>query len=367
MRNTLITVLILLIAVTISAQNRGLTATFTPASLNVNMLYTTSFDPFAPHNQPLLTTLTITNSLDESYPVDLQVRVRWNGILLVTADFRTKEGMGIPANGTFYLTNRDLITNHASTNFIKLDDEIDLQEIINASNLLRDAALSGSFPDGTITIEIAVKRTGTAAWASEADFSITVQNIGNIYAVYPGNPLGGVPPIMNPTGYLWNALFTNFNTFNLTIKEFPPNNPPTSGNIETSGTVFFANPAPMTTSSFTDFLPYRDNHYYAWQVSSTMFTETNPLRRGRSGGTSGEVKSNWHVFQFNASIDTQDQQSEFFTILSLLNNPLIINMLNSGWRPTGTVIYNGRFVSGQDALDLLNSLIGLSIEAEIVN
>ncbi len=367
MKNTLITVLILLLAVTVFAQNRGITATFTPASLNVNMLHITSFDPFAPHNQPLLTTLTITNHLNESYPVDLQVRVLWNGILLVTADFRTKEGMGIPAYGAFYLTNRDLITNHASTNFVKLDDEIDLQEIINASNLLKDAALSGSFPDGTITIGISVKRTGTAAWASETDFSITVQNIGNIYAVYPGNPLGGVPPIMSPTGYLWNSLFTNFNTFNLTIKEFPPNNPPTASNIGTSGTVFYAPPAQMTNSSFTDFLPYRDNHYYAWQVSSTMFTETNLPGRGRSGGTSGVVKSNWYVFQFNASTDIQDQQSEFFTILSLLNNPLIINILNSGWRPTGTIIHNGRMETGQSALELLNSILGLSIEAEIVN
>ncbi len=367
MKNTLIAVLILLLAVNVSAQNRGLTATFSPASLNVNMLYTTSFDPFAPHNQPLLTTLEIKNLLNASYPVDLQVRVLWNNNLLVTADFRTKAGMGIPAFGSFFMTNRDLITNQASTHFEKLDAAINLQDIINASNLLRDAVLSGFFPDGTITIGIAVKQTGTPAWAAETAFSITVQNIGNIYAVYPGNPLGGVPPVMSPTGYLWNSLFTNFNTFNLTIKEFPPNNPPTASNIETSGTIFYASPSQMTNSSFTDFLPYRDNHYYAWQVSSTIFTETSLPGRGRSGGTSGVAKSNWYVFQFNASTDTQDQQSEFFTILSLLNNPLIINMLNSGWRPTGTIIHDGRMETGQSAIELLNSILGLSIEAEIVN
>lgn len=366
MRHTLLMVLVLLIAVTASAQNRGLTATFTPASLNVNMLYTTSFDPFAPHNQPLLTTLEIRNTLNESYPVDLQVRVLWNGNTLVTAGFRTKDGMGIPANGSFYLSNRDLITNQSSTHFVKLDAAIDLQDIINASNLLKNAVLSGFFPDGTITIGIAVKRTGAPAWASETAFSITVQNIGNIYAVYPGSPMGGVPPMMSPTGYLWNALFTPFNTFNLMIKEFPPNNAPTASNIETSGTLLYGNPAPMTGNSFSDFLPYRDNHYYAWQVSSTLFTETNPLS-GRSLGSAGVVKSNWYVFQYSASSDTDDRQNEFFTLLSLLNNPLILNLLNSGWRPTGTVIYNGRLETGPNALEMLNSLIGQAIEAEIVN
>ena len=49
----------------------------------------------------------------------------------------------------------------------------------------------------------------------------------------------------------------------------------------------------------------------------------------------------------------------------MLNNNELRNVYNSGYNTVGTIIFEGRTYSGQDALDLVESLMGKEIQVRL--
>jgi len=367
MKTRLLTfVLLLILGLPLMAQE--MSATFSPSTIYVNNFNTASFDPTDPGSQPLLTTLTIRNNSAESFVFLLKIAVKWNDIELTNATYRSKEP--IAANSNFFpLTNRDLITTSSSTYF---NEEgvggISLNSVIENNEVLKSAVLAGFFPDGTVKLEVSVKKLGAATYSNPAVFSIVVRNAGTISLVSPGVPIGQIPPeiSVNPVNFFWNAIMTEFNQFNLIIREFPPASPPTAGSVETMGSLFYPQmPSPVMGTSFNDFLPFVPGNYYAWKVSTGLYTESNPFTRNRANNS---LDSNWFVFRYvTAEESPANQINELLAVLSSLGNPDMNTLFSQGYAPIGIVQIDGRSYSGEEAVNLIRNLIGQNIAVQIGN
>ncbi|MDD5536778.1 MAG: hypothetical protein PHS36_06345, partial [Candidatus Cloacimonetes bacterium] len=75
--------------------------------------------------------------------------------------------------------------------------------------------------------------------------------------------------------------------------------------------------------------------------------------------------SSWFVFRYIADEGGDQSPEDVQAILTMLKNPALWNLINMGYTPTGEVIYEGRTYRGQDAIDILNSLIGKEIEVKV--
>jgi hypothetical protein len=119
-------------------------------------------------------------------------------------------------------------------------------------------------------------------------------------------------------------------------------------------------------SGFADFLAFNPGNYYAWQVSTDLFSEFNPINHYKNPSTPTSLASNWFVFRFvneaqNNSQNAADMQAQ----LNMLNNLTLRNLISQGYNPVGTVIYEGRTYTGQDALDLLSGLVGKELQVQL--
>ncbi|MDZ4181766.1 MAG: hypothetical protein U1B83_02730 [Candidatus Cloacimonadaceae bacterium] len=371
-------VLALLIAIPLSAQPASYNVNFSPPSVTVNTFNTASFDPMTPDTQPILTTLNIRSNLTRDARFYLKVEIFWSGVsqALINATYISNDILG--AGMSFYpLTNRNLITNNASGHFTDVGQvSFSLDDIIANSTVLENAVLAGYFPDGTLSLRVSVQPqpenefmpVPPTNWnnAVVSTFSIIVRNAGVIHLVSPGRPIGTVPPqvSMKPVSYVWNAINTGFNRFRLTIKQFSSNETPNSGSVEVMGTVIYDEILDIGVSNFAEFLPYNEDYFYAWKVTTTNYSETNPAPP-RAQNQSGTVSSVWHVFKYVSDATGGQNTNELQAILTMLNNLLIQNLFNAGYAPTGTVILDGRNYSGQEALDLAESLIGQELQIRV--
>ncbi len=363
--------LTLLVLISLPLLSLDVEASFTPSAIQVNNFNTASFDPVHPETQPVITTLDIRNNTNASFYVKLRLRIKWNGIDLTSADYISK--MPIEPNGVFpSLSNRDLITVNASTYFMKdpqgTESITSLTDIINNSPLLESAVLSGFFPDGLLVLEVSVRRADQTSVADTKTFSINIRNAGVINLSSPGRALGQTPADVDgsPLTFAWNSINTNFNEYYLTIREFPPSVVPNISTVETMGTQFFTSSAPLVGNSFNEFLPFVSGNYYAWQVTTRLYDETNP--QIRANDRNAVLKSNWFVFRYISPDQSPiNSINELQAVLISLGQPSLISVFDQGFATTGEVIYNGRTYSGQEAIDLVRELIGREISIEILN
>ncbi len=340
-------------------------AQFIPTSVQVNVLNTSSFDPVNPHLQPILTTLQLRNNSAAAAKFDMKLEMLWNSISLASATFRSRQALNSGAMQT--LTNRDFITNNETSPILEsLTNNLNLDSVLK-NPYLENAILAGFFPDGNLRFKVSVGNEGSATtqnWGSVAEFVIQIRNTAAIHLVFPGKPIGQTPSAVNvlPATFMWNSTITGFNEFSLTIREFAPLSPPTAGNVNNSGVLFYQSEV-GNVNTFSDFLSFQEDHFYAWRVSTNIYNEGRPV--GQPGG-GNSLFSNWFVFKY-VTDSTQDTSMEITAILNFLNNPLLQNLFSHGFSPTGNVIYEGRVYSGQEALDLINSLIGKDVTIEIGN
>ena len=239
-----IVMVIALLPVLVGAQ-ANFSVEFDRFSINVNNFSTASFDPFAPELQPRLTTLTIRNTGTPLVKIDLKLVLEWNNILLVETIFSSKDKQEF-----WTLTNRDLITNKASTffDFKPGSEGITVQQAIEKSPTLKSAVLAGYFPDGELKFKVWVREYSETVFdnnnAVSDDFTIIIRNAGNITLLSPGVPIGKTPALVSgfPLSFLWNSQLTDFNKYKLIIKEFPPGNPPSLNTVDRAGAVFYETP-----------------------------------------------------------------------------------------------------------------------------
>lgn len=340
-------------------------AAFNPNSIEVNTMAVTSFDPNDPLSQPNLTTLTVYNN---GQRIDLKVRIFWNNTKLVEANFQHRN-LGFYDNIVTF-SNRELISNEGHPDFEnKYGTDISVGDVIDANRILKEALLGGYFPDGDLEIRVWVRPYNIDAWTvADSDigtrFIIKIRNAGAINLVSPGVAIGQTPPQISerPISFQWNSIATGFNDLKLVIREYPANNPPTSSNIESTGNLFYQNMS--ASSGFSDFLAFNPGNYYAWQVSTELYNEFST--HSRTPNTPQVIKSNWFVFRFvDDSQNNSDAAADIQAQLNVLNNQTLRNLIAQGYTPVGTVIYEGRTYSGQDALDILSGLVGKELQVQL--
>jgi len=375
---------LMLILVPLSASRGNFSASFTPSRVYVNELNTASFDPSAPDIQPLLTNLTIPNNGDTAARIRMKLEVLWNTLTIIGSEYISKEE--VQPGGIIPLTNRDLITTEASSYFntVAGTPTINLDAILNSSPVLKDAVLSGYFPDGDLIIRISLSESlVTPEYESPVAFIITVRNTGVIHLVSPGSQIGTTPTLVNmkPVSFVWNAVNTGFNLAWITIREFNPQNPPNSGSVATTGNLIYETPDDASAAAlaqslnFADFLAFNENHYYAWQITMDNYDEYNvnltpplpPSKRNRGKTGSNTITSIWNVFKYVSDASDSQNANEIQALLNQLNRLEIQNLFNSGFMPTGLVNADGRNYTGSDAVRIVEELIGKELEINIGN
>jgi hypothetical protein len=348
----------------------SLTATsisFSPQEIMLNRLSTLSFDPIRPESQPILANVTLTNGA-QMQRIKMQVVLKWNNQTIIGPNevvFISKEAWS--PNQSVSMSNRDLITEHDNIYF-EPDGHIniDIMDAIESFPTLEAAALSGFFPDGRIELEVSVKGENSANWENTGVFRIVIRNAGSIQLVSPGRPIGQNPPKLSglPLSFFWNAVNTGFNEERLVIREFPAHVPPQASTVERGGSeVYHSQTGDI--SGFSEYIPFNDGYFYAWQVYVPLYDENNPRSQRSAQGSS--LKSRWFVFQYVENMDSDEDGGDIQALLNLLGNEALLNLQNLGFTPTGEVIYDGVVYRGQDAIDLINSLLGKEIEIKVLD
>ena len=347
----------------------AVTATFSPSELQVNKLSTFTFDPVSPQGQPILTHLTVTN-LGATEKVIVQLVLKWNSNELIKpgeAVYISRQPL--PTGQSLVLSNRDLVSEQGG---IRLEPapgssvNIDIMDVIENFPTLEGAVLSGYFPDGELLLETSVKAVSAANWENTSVFRIKVRNAGAIYPISPGKVIGQVAPSVKdiPVSFLWNSINTgfDFNQQQIVIKEFPPNSPPSFSTVAQTGVEIYRRAAD---SGFSDYIPFSDKYYYAWQVYTPIIDQTNIPAPDKAAPLGKSLASEWFVFRYLAEDMDAPNPEDVQAMLNILGNSYLIHLLNMGYAPTGEVLLDGRRYTGQDAVDILASLAGKEIHVEL--
>jgi hypothetical protein len=369
-RMTLLILLLLALGTMLHAQDAQMSISCSPSEIFVNNLSTSTFDPVNPMSQPILTNISIRNDSEIAFIFQVNLQIYWNSIPLLNGSGITFQSLEqIQPGMVRNLTNRDFIRQEAGSILDKPDGDISLETIINSDTVLRNAIQSGFFPDGTITfVFTASSRDSNKAVPSlaETSFTIRIKNITNIFLTFPGRPIGENPPNVStrPVTFLWNTMYTGHNNFSLVISEFPANRPPNIDNVSTTGRMVYEGVI-IDRNLFSDYLPFQDGCYYAWQVSTGLFDENNPVTVSgkQQSSQAGILKSDWFVFRYSTDLAGEDSYyQQLLAYLNMLNNPVIQNVFAQGYRITGAVFSEGNASTGIDAVNLVKPLVGKQID-----
>ncbi|HNZ07526.1 MAG TPA: hypothetical protein PKI63_06990 [Candidatus Cloacimonadota bacterium] len=369
---------LLILMMPLSARS-SFSAQFIPSQVFLNELRPAIFNPDQPESQPLLTTLQITNNSPDAVYLAMKLEIMWNDTSIISKEFVSKEPV---SSGLWYpLTNADLINSTGSGHFNDIsDDEIDFLEVIEGNQVLKDAALSGYFPDGDLKFQISLKDSILARnYDDPVTFVARVRNTGVIHLITPGNRIGNIPSqvSMKPVSFVWNAVDTGYNKAWITIREYPPNIQPNSGSVASTGTVIYETPdataaADLARSfNFAEFLAFNEDHYYAWQITMDKYDEFNllnldpPSRRSKSPTGINTISSIWNVFRYVSDASSQQVSNELQAILNQLNNLGIQNLFNSGYVPTGLINTEGRNYTGTEAVRKVEEIMDKELDIRL--
>jgi hypothetical protein len=332
--------------------------------LDVNQISTFSFDPYNPPAQPILANITLTND-NVAQQIEMQVVVQWNNIPILAEGNAILRSRMLEPNETLFLTNRDLITEQASDLFSDVSINFDIMDMVDKFPTLKDAVLSGYFPDGNLQMIVSLKPIGATTWQTTSTFTIRVRNAGGIYLNSPGALIGRKVPVIEhlPVSFIWNSVNTGFNDHKLVIREYPANNPPRLSTIRSTGVEVYHSPL-HENSGFSQYLPLNNGYYYAWMVYTELYDQDN-IHLGRSGGHARKLESNWFVFRYMMDEGGDASPEDVQIMLNMLGNNALRNLFSLGYTPTGEVIFDGRTYKGQEALDLLAALAGKELKVEV--
>ena len=238
---------------------------------------------------------------------------------------------------------------------------ISVESVVNANSTLKSAVYAGYFPDGDLILKVSLKEKNSNLWQYSGQvFIMKIRNAGVINLLSPGVAIGQNPPEVSdsPLSFLWNSLSTGFNFEAITIREFPPSNPPNTNTVANTGSLFYQNESCY--SGFSDYLPFNPANYYAWQVSTSLATEYTVSATNSSNPKA--LKSNWFVFRYANEATGGSSIAEFQARLNNLNNNSLRNIQVEGYIPVGVIIFDGKTYTGKEALDLIDTLIGQDIE-----
>ena len=350
--------LILLLAIgTLMAQ---VTLELTPSPETYNLFAASYVDPTDPMSQPVLFTLKMWNESDtEIMDYSLHITIRWNESTVLLANGLATANESLPPSGSPSTSlparsyNSRVIISNTNNYF---DADFDFDEIMSSSSDFEDAILdTGRFPDGRYDITITFDAPGITAQPASMTFNV-VSPI-SIQLLYPGTQIGGqVMPYMETfPNFVWAS---NLSCYTFRIWDLEGMANVNAEEIENMEPMFS-----MPCQGFTT-LPYPAEapslevaKTYAWQVVGGV---TSP---GDLGGLENSIKSPVFVFQVASPNDNEVYNQILANFLNNLGGQFgaIYELLNQGYTPTGTIVWNGQEMSFEE----LNAIIIQVLSGEL--
>ncbi len=336
-----------------------------------NVLRISSFDVKNPQNQPIFFTVTGRNISGEVLSnIRIKFALEYNSSELLSSTVRYKSDL--PQGQSFTFTNRDVFTELESPFFGSPSPKIEVSDVIDALPNLKDTILNtGLFPDGSYALIIQFVDADSNPISDESSLSFTVRNPGGIFLISPGSRVGSNIPVIGstPVNFIWSSNLINTydpatgvgNKFNLIVKEFDDTSLLAPGSIETSGEVVLSIEN-LTGNFYNEFSNFRNNRYYAWQISTGLI---DPSTGDFSAPNA--IKSNYNVFKYESEAEGAMSEEEatnlFLLFLANLNLQDIMNLIGEGYRPTGTIEFQNKTYTGSNAEAVIRELMTRQIES----
>ncbi len=348
-------VFILFILSSLSGQDNNL-----PLSLSIrgpnyyNVLRISSFDVKNPHHQPNFFTLTTENTgeadIVEPY---LHFTFKWNDDNIIDPGTKTQYRRTIRQGERVIFTNRDLFVESDQIDFSRPTPSISISDVIDNVPHIRDTVLkTGLFPDGRYIFMSQFRDREGNRLSNEVSFTFVVRNPGGIFLISPGTPLGvNIPTISSsPISFNWISNLTGTqNLFHLQVTEFEDSSDLSPGFIDVSGNQVL-NEENLSDTFYSNFIDLKDGRYYAWQVSTSII---DPAEL-----TTSEITSQYYAFRYSSNDNDNDGKiiNDILFLLMSFNQPEIMDLIASGFVPSGIIEHNGRVYRMEEIQSILQDI-----------
>ncbi len=311
-----------------------------------NYFYATTIDPNDPTTQPLLFTGSIRNTTSEIINYYIKFSITWNETTLL--DNGKISAQPLSPNENLLINSQDLITKRTNDGFhaeFSIDDFLagDFEDIVKET---------GKFPDGIYTFTIKIFDVNTNLEIAESkEIVIEIENPTAISLISPGlsnnsyiQEIGDHQP-----NFVW---FSNLNNYTIKIYELV-GEIPSSEEIELQTPYFIESEIGETSFSYPLNAPVLESgKTYAWQITSGLETP--------QGYENLIDKSTLYFFriidQKSASLKLTALRN-FIQQLPAQNKDEILNLLNSGYSPSGSIIFEEEDISYEDLQSITEQII----------
>lgn len=325
----------------------------------VEILYASDFSPFNQGQQPDFISIVLQNGSTGPQTVFLEVVIRQEQPRAAQLFTGTSDPFVLQP-GVRRITNRDLSNGNSDV----VIEDFDMSS--DADDIRDQLTQSGRFPAGTYTFRLTVYRAGTRTALGAGQVSLDLDNPSRVELLSPGRPFGESPEVLtNPAPrFNWTAdvgLAAAGSRYRLKVA-------PADGaaSPEEAMQQFPAWDATLTATSAlypgsVSARPLEAGKTYAWQVTREVPT---------SGG-SQFIASPIYWFKMAGAVagsTTEGAAADLGATLQLenLGRALGLGAELSGFKPTGTILVDGREWSAENLEALLRAILAGTVTVRSV-
>lgn len=314
---------------------------------NYNVFYVANLDPNNPQNQPIFFTFTVTNiSGDSQLPYSLKCSFFWNDTALFQDQWIEADNPLMP-NVPVQIASNQIISN---TDVGGFSSHLKFDDVLNANGNFKDRLLeTGRFPDGTYRAVVQAydknpSQSGRQALSEESTFVMNIVNPLSTLLVSPGFPLNTQPQTVNTLTpvFVWVSNLSRFQ-----FKLFELDTPNFDQDYILNLSPYFSQEVTTTTFGYPSSAPaFKSGKYYAWAVIGYLSAPGQT-----SNNNSYQNKSNIYVFKYDptatGNVQVTENLDSYQALVALLDAlpsttaKQAIDLLNSGYRPTGKISFDG--------------------------
>ncbi len=337
-----------------------------------NSIRAAAIDVDNPNNQPMIFSVHI--SKNPGYTIEnayMFFTLKWNGNLIIDqskSQFKEYALNMLNSNLPVNFTNRDIINENGSIYLAGAQPSISLSDFLNNRHFKSAIMNTGLFPDGTYEFIMEVRNgntPGAQVLSNMATYIMNIHNINNITLLSPGTMAGQTIPEVSqrPVIFNWSANVNNpANTYIFEVREYTQSNTMNINNLENSGRTFYQQ-SNLISPLFTQNLPYVEGNYYAWRVSIPLVTDQSEF------GMHPVISSQWNIFKYvSAASNIPNPYQALIDQLQSFQNPVINQIINQGYLPTGRFFYNGMNIPASQVQTLIPQILNSNnVVIEIVD
>lgn len=314
-----------------------------------NNFYPANFNPDDPNSQPVFFTVHF-NQIAPEPVVDFVIRVdvEVNGTP-AWVELTSNPSSPIIEGSTFYLTNRDVISN----SHVEFDYNGDYDALLNQ---IDDYVLeTGRMPDGMYLFSFFVENMNGDVISNIENVTVEIQSPISISLITPGYPLGSFGPMSTMNQYPEFIWFSNLTEYTFDLYHIDEN-VTSAEDVEKLDKYYTETTNANSILYPSSALTLEDGQIYAWRVSAPLL----------SPGSAETYKSVFYSFQINLEEEEEEQIAEVMVtnFLNQLNTDdvtVLQNLLNSGYN-ISTIMWQGEEISVDELMDILNKIANGELE-----